>query len=239
MNNKISVVIRTYNEEKHLREVLESLRKQSYQNFEIIIVDSGSEDGTLDIIKNYDVKLVNISKDDFNYSYASNVGVANSDGTIVCFLSGHSVPANETYLKEINDAFVQSNVGACYGDVIALSDGSFFEKTYNFLGYFKNRIISLKSKQQLESEIHPGIFSCSNAAARRNLLLKHPFQEALGDGGEDIEVAYRIIQDGFFIAKIPHALVRHSHGINFRQFLKQLEDWKKMYQNVLNFIDGE
>lgn len=239
MDNKISVVIRTYNEKRHIREVLESLKKQSYQNFEIIVVDSGSEDGTLDILKEYDVKLVNIRKVDFNYSYASNVGVAHSNGTIVCFLSGHSVPVNETYLKEINDTFAQSNVGACYGDVIALPDGSFTEKVYNSLGYWKNMLTAPKGGKQLESEIHPGIFSCSNAAARKDLLLKHPFQEELGDGGEDIEVAYRIIKDGFFVAKIPYALVRHSHGVNFKQFLKQLQDWKKMYQNVLNYIDGE
>ncbi|MBZ5964365.1 glycosyltransferase [Leuconostoc gelidum subsp. gasicomitatum] len=239
MNNKISIVIRTYNEIKHIKEVLESLERQTYRNFDIVVVDSGSDDGTLDIVKNYKVSLVSIDKNDFNYSYASNVGVANSDGNIVCFLSGHSVPAYSTYLEEINNVFSQSNIGAIYGDVIALADGSFHEKLYNYLGYLKNNILGSKNKMQLESKIHPGIFSCSNAAARKELLNRHPFQEELGQGGEDIEVAYRIIQDGYFIAKTPHILVKHSHGVNFRQFLKQLQDWKKMYSNVLNYIDGE
>ena len=49
MDNKISVVIRTYNEEKHIGEVLESLKKQTYKNYEIVIVDSESTDRTVEI----------------------------------------------------------------------------------------------------------------------------------------------------------------------------------------------
>ncbi|QMT85456.1 glycosyltransferase family 2 protein [Companilactobacillus pabuli] len=62
MDNKISVVIRTYNEEKHIGEVLESLQKQTYKNYEIVIVDSGSTDGTVEILKKFDTKLVFIEK---------------------------------------------------------------------------------------------------------------------------------------------------------------------------------
>lgn len=60
---------------------------------------------------------------------------------------------------------------------------------------------------KLEQEIHPGIFSCSNALARRELLRKYPFSEKLGHGGEDVEVAYRIIKSGFYIASVPNLLV--------------------------------
>lgn len=239
MNNKISVVIRTYNEIKHIQEVLDSLKNQTYKKFEIIVVDSGSNDGTLEVLKNYNVQLVSIKKKDFNYSYASNIGVQNSKGDIICFLSGHSVPANRTYLEEINNVFQQADVGASYGDVIALPDGSYPEKLYNYIGYVKNKVTRSIGDNQLETAIHPGIFSCSNAAARKKLLVAHPFKEELGRGGEDIEVAYRIIQEGYFIAKVPHLLVKHSHGVNLKQFISQLRDWKKMYQDVLDFIDGE
>lgn len=239
MKNKISVVIRTYNEIKHIKEVLESLKIQTYKDFEIIVIDSGSNDGTLDVLKNYNINLVNIDKEDFNYSYASNLGVLHSTGEIICFLSGHSVPVYDSYLEDINKIFQNSKIGACYGDVVALEDGSIYEKTYNYLGYIKNRLFKGTNEIQLETKIHPGIFSCSNAAARKKLLVSHPFKEELGTGGEDVEVAYRILKDGFFIAKVPSLLVKHSHSLNLNRFILQLKNWKTMYRNAINLIDGE
>lgn len=68
MDYKISVVIRTYNEEKHIGEVLKSLNKQTYSNFEVIILDSQSTDNTIKIAQNYDVRIEQIEKKEFNYS---------------------------------------------------------------------------------------------------------------------------------------------------------------------------
>lgn len=239
MDYKISVVIRTYNEQKHIREVLESLKKQTYKNYEIIVLDSDSTDNTLSIAEEYGVRIEHIRKTDFNYSYASNKCVELSTGDIVCFLSGHSVPVKETYLEETNKIFQEKQIGACYGDVIALPDGSFTEKAFNRLGYIKNRIKGINSSMKLETEIHPGIFSCSNASARRDLLMKHPFAEALGRGGEDIEVAYRIIKDGYYIACVPELLVMHSHGKNFFEFIKEFKNWRIMWEDVIKYINGE
>lgn len=240
MNYKISVVIRTYNEEKHLGEVLEQLKKQSYKNYEVIVVDSESTDNTLYIANKYDVKIINILKSDFNYSYASNIGVKNSTGDIICFLSGHSVPVKETFLEDINKIFENEKIGGCYGDVIALDDGSITEKIFNKLGYLKNKIKGNKKEIELESSIHPGILSCSNASIRKKLLLKHPFVESLGKkGGEDVELAYRIIQDGYYVAKVPNLLVKHSHGNNLIKFSKEFINWRIMYKDVLSYINNK
>lgn len=239
MDYKISVVIRVYNEEKHIREVLESLKCQTYKNFEVIILDSESTDNTVQIASEYDVRIEHIKKSSFNYSYASNRCVSIASGDIVCFLSGHSVPVKKTYLSDINDVFQDQTIGGCYGDVVALPDGSLTEKAFNRLGYIKNKIKVDKPGIKLETTIHPGIFSCSNASARRQLLIKHPFAEALGKGGEDIEVAYRIIQDGYYIASVPELLVMHSHGNGFFKFLKEYRSWRVMYQDVLEYINKD
>ncbi|MCV3296565.1 MAG: glycosyltransferase [Oenococcus sp.] len=233
---KISVVIRTYNEDKHLEEVFQSLRSQTFQNFEVIVVDSESTDRTLEIAKKYGANIVHIRKQNFNYSYASNIGVQNASGELVCFLSGHSVPCSDTYLMRTLEIFKNDQIGGCYGDVVALSDGSVTEKLFNGLGYAKNILLSRSRTVTLESAIHQGILSCNNACIRRNLLLSHPFVEALGAGGEDIEVAYRILQDGYLIAKVPKLLVRHSHGEGILDFRKSLKSWKEMYSNVLEYI---
>lgn len=236
MEHKISIAIRTYNEEKHLREVLESLKQQTYKNFEIILLDSGSTDNTIRIASRYDVRVEHIEKNDFNYSYASNLLVQYATGDLVCFLSGHSVPVKSTYLEQINAVFQNEAVGGCYGDTIALPDGSFTEKAFNHLGYIKNKLFAKETGIQLETKIHPGIFSCSNACARRELLLNHPFAEELGGGGEDVEVAYRIIQEGYFIARVPDLLAMHSHSKPLIPFLREYLGWKRMWHDVLAYI---
>lgn len=234
MNKKISIIIRTYNEEKKIGEVLESIEKQSYKNFEIIIVDSQSTDRTLDICKKYNTKIVTIKKEDFNYSYASNVGAEYASGEILCYLSGHSIPVANDYLEKTNLIFQKDIIGGCYGDVVALDDGSIWEKMYHYLGYLKN--INKKKDIIYETDIHPGILSCSNASIRKDLWEKNRFVEELGHGGEDVELAYRIIQDGYVIAQVPDLLVKHSHGSSFTKFIKEIIAWKKMYKDVLIFI---
>lgn len=238
---KISIVIRTFNEEKHIKELMEMLKKQTYRNFEIIIVDSQSTDKTIEIASRYlddlNIKLVEIEKKDFDYSFASNLGVNNSCGDIICFLSGHSVPVSENYLSTINDIFQKGDIGGCYGDVIAHKDGSIYEKIYSRLGVIKNNAFRKNKIIKLEKKFHKGMLSCSNASIRKEILLRHPFARELGkNGGEDLEVAYRILKDGMYIAMSPHLIVKHSHGNGLFKFIKELNNWKKIYNEVLEYI---
>ena len=233
---KISVIIRTYNEEKRINEVLDLISKQTYKNNEIIIVDSESTDNTLEICKKYDTKIITINKKSFNYSYASNIGAESASGEILCYLSGHSIPVDINYLEKINEIFQNKNVGGCYGDVIALDDGSWVEKFFHYLGYIKN---INKSKENIyETEIHPGILSCSNASFRKSIWEKNKFKEELGKGGEDVELAYRIIKAGYVVAKVPSLLVKHSHGSSLLKFIKEFKGWRSMYNAVEEYISN-
>ena len=64
MDKMISIVIRTYNEQKHIREVMEILSKQTYKNFEIILIDSESTDDTIKIVSEYKKVLISYYEDD-------------------------------------------------------------------------------------------------------------------------------------------------------------------------------
>ena len=115
INYKFSIIIRTYNEEKRIGEVLEAISKQNYKNYEIIIVDSESTDNTVNICKKYNTKIITIKKESFNYSYASNIGAENATGDILCYISGHSIPVNDDYLLKANIDFNNSVVDGVYG----------------------------------------------------------------------------------------------------------------------------
>ena len=243
MEYKISIIVRTYNESKHIEELMKKLKGQTYRNFETIVIDSESTDNTMSLVKRYakdvNLKIIHIKKSEFDYSYSSNLGVKNSTGDIICFLSGHSVPVYDNYLEETNKVFQNERIAGCYGEVIAHKDASIYEKVYNKLGMLKNNRKAKGDEIVLENKFHKGMLSCSNASIRKEILLRHPFAKELGkNGGEDLEVAYRILQEGFLIAKASQLLVRHSHGNNLIGFVKELMNWKKIYNEVIEYIES-
>lgn len=233
----ISVIIRTYNEEKRLAAVLHNLSKQTYKDFEVIIVDSESTDRTLEIAHKFGCKIVNIKKSDFNYSYASNIGAKNASGEILVYISGHSVPKGKRYLEEINKTFADEHVGGAYGEVLPFSDAGFIEWWFYFLGFAKSKLFS--KKLTYDNQIHPGILSCSNAAIRKNVWDRFQFREEAGNGGEDVLMAWNILNNNLKVVKNKKMVVYHSHGKNIEQFKKELENWKIMYNDVLRMIDDD
>lgn len=233
MDYKFSIIIRTYNEEKWIKEVMKSIYNQCYKNFEVIVVDSGSTDSTLEICNEFDCKIVNINKSDFNYSYASNIGAKHSNGDVLCYLSGHSVIKNDNYLEIANKLFGDIKVGGVYGDVIALPDGSLIEKIFHYLGSKKSKL----EGRVYENSIHPGILSCSNAMIRKSIWENNEFKEELGHGGEDVLMAYFILNEGYKIVKDPDILVKHSHGNSLIKFINEFKGWRRMYNDVLKYIE--
>ena len=94
----VSIVVRTYNEAKHLPALLEAIGAQTVPHaIETIVVDSGSDDGTLDIARNHDCRVVHIAKNDFTFGKSLNVGCEAARGDVLVFVSGHCVPTDETW----------------------------------------------------------------------------------------------------------------------------------------------
>lgn len=230
---KISVIIRTYNEIRHIEAVLKSIKKQSYGNYEIIVVDSGSNDGTIDVIKKYNCNIVNIRKEDFNYSYASNVGCENASGDILLFLSGHSILCKKNYFLKLVKYYKKYNIDGCYGDLVPYFRGGLYEKIFYYAGYMKN----IFTPKKCDYDIHPGILSCSNASIKKSVYEKHKFDVELGTGAEDVEMAKFILTNGGKIMYFRSLLVRHSHHKNSRQFKNELRKLRGQYNNALRIIN--
>ena len=110
-----SIIIRTLNEVKHLGNLLEAIKKQAYRHSEVIVVDSGSSDGTLDVAREHGVTLIEIPSRDFTFGYALNVGCEAARGKYLVFISAHVLPRDERWLSEMVAPFKDPKVAMVYG----------------------------------------------------------------------------------------------------------------------------
>lgn len=110
---KISIITVTYNSAKTLKETLESVLKQTYTNYEHIIVDGLSKDNTIEIVKEYEEKyngkLKYISEKDTGLYDAMNKGIKMATGDIIGILNSDDIYAHENVLQEIAEKFKETN----------------------------------------------------------------------------------------------------------------------------------
>ena len=103
MNKLCSLIIRTKNEERWISSCLDAVYKQNYNNFEVILVDNKSTDTTVQKAKSFPIdKVVNI--DEYIPGRALNVGVESSKGDYIVCLSGHCIPTNNNWLRNLVQA---------------------------------------------------------------------------------------------------------------------------------------
>ncbi|OQA02589.1 MAG: putative glycosyl transferase [Planctomycetes bacterium ADurb.Bin401] len=216
----ISFVIRTYNEIAYIPKLIEMLQIQKSQDSkEIIIVDSGSTDGTLEMLNKYDVEILNIKKEDFNYSYALNEGIKNSKGEIIAILSGHSIPTNENWLKKMTTHFTDEKIAGVYCRQIPWLNADPYEclrlaRTFDS----KSRIFDAITGNDL-------MFSNAASCIRRSVWEQHPFM--ILPAAEDREWAQWAIKTYYKIVYDATAEVYHSHKEPCRKSAKRLIDIEK------------
>ena len=103
---KISIITATYNSVSTLKNTLNSLHSQKFKNFEHIIIDGGSSDGTIDLIKNNKNNFTTfISEPDNGIYDALNKGISLAKGQIIGFLHSDDILSNNNILTQINNSF--------------------------------------------------------------------------------------------------------------------------------------
>ncbi|MEM1312386.1 MAG: glycosyltransferase [Patescibacteria group bacterium] len=231
-NPTTSWVIRTKNEEKWLPKVLETLFLQSRLDFEIIIVDSGSTDSTLDIVKDYPVRsVINILPDQFNYSYALNLGINESWGEYIGIISAHSLPTSRDWYREAIKNFRDPLVACVGGQYTSLPDGSYDEKLGDIIYHIKRvaqgDIYTGITKDQYFEEI-----TNTNCLIRKKLWNSYNFDEEL-EGSEDFDWAMEMRSRGYKTVFDPIFNVYHSHGGINRPTIEQMKGtWSKTKRKI-------
>lgn len=205
----VTVVIRALNEAKFLPECLSSVLDQDYDGqIEIVLVDSGSTDCTIEIAQSYNCKIVHIKKSDFSFGRSLNMGCSAARGDVLILLSAHCIPTDRFWLKNL---VLPISDGVCdysYGRQIARLGISKFSEGMVFKKYYPEKT----------SSPQVGYF-CNNAnsAIKRTTWNALRFNEAL-TGLEDMELARRLVSMGGSVSYIAESAVEHIH----------LENWARI-----------
>ncbi|WP_172280008.1 glycosyltransferase family 2 protein [Chryseobacterium sp. LAM-KRS1] len=125
---KISIITVCWNSEKYLRTAIESVLQQTYKNIEYIIVDGGSTDNTLEIIKSYEPlfegKMRWISEKDNGIYDAMNKGIEMSTGDVIGLLNSDDFYISESSFKEILDCFDKEKVDSVFADLYYVKENN-------------------------------------------------------------------------------------------------------------------
>ena len=122
MNNPlVSVVLSVYNAEKHIVEAIESILTQSYKNFEFIIIDDGSTDGSLEIIKSYDdERIILISRENKGLIASLNEGIEQAKGKYIARMDADDISLSSRFEEQVTFMEMHEEVGICGTTIIKL-----------------------------------------------------------------------------------------------------------------------
>ncbi len=226
-NLKLSVIIPTYNRLDALKLTLGSLEKQglSRDEYEIIVVDDGSTDGTGDWLKQQEKKNNGPSfrcffNQDGGPARARNTGLDNARGEII-FITGDDIIAGENLLKEHLD-FHLEHPG---GKTAVLGHIHWYDKLKitPFMRWLEESGAMFPFNRIESNENLPYVFFyTSNVSVSRDLVEQERFNEEFPYAAyEDLEFAYRLGKKGMKFYYNPNATAFHNHAMDVESFEKR------------------
>ena len=197
---KTSIITICFNSKDTVEKTLKSVESQSYKIIEHIIIDGGSKDNTLSVVKEFDYISKIISESDKGIYDAFNKGIKNSTGEIIGFLNSDDTFYNENSLQHIFDAF-DENTDCIFGDLI------YSDKNEKVTRVWKGSKFKKGAFKKGWMPAHP-TFYCRRSVYDKLGLYDDSFKIA-----GDFELMLRILEKYNIRSKyIPHTLVNMKVG---------------------------
>lgn len=200
----ISIIVRTYNEEKWIGQCLRTVEDQTIDDIELILVDNLSTDKTVEKARHVYPELTLVEIDDYMPGLALNEGIRASAGEYFVCLSAHCIPVDEKWLEHLWRNFDrEKNVAGVYGRQVPVESSDPVDKRDLLRTFGPERRV-----QERDTFFHN-----ANSMVRRDVWEEHPFKEDVTNiedqiwGNEVINAGYKLVYE-------PEAAVYHHHGIN-------------------------
>lgn len=233
----ISVIIPVYNVEKYLRECIESVLKQTYTNYEIILVDDGSTDSSGRICDEYSDKATVIHQKNGGLSAARNAGFDASNGEYVYFLDSDDYIVPHTlealYLNAVN-----GNADAVFFDAVSFADGD-FKISQNYIR--KNQYeqcggLEMLQRLQADKEYHSAV---PLLFIKKSLISENGFRFVDGIYYEDMVYTYQVFCCAEIVSQCREALYcrryRESSIMTSKKNKKHFQSAVRVYYEVKNY----
>lgn len=240
----VTIVIPTKNAGEILDKCLKSVFNQKTRyEYEVICVDSGSSDNTLEIINKYPVKLYQIPPQEYGHGKTRNFGASKGTGEYIVFITQDAVPASEEWLENFITAMKsdQDIVGG-FGIHYPYPDCNIIDKRDLKL-YFEsfgldNTVFHLDDPERYKIDEgyrrYLAFFSDNNSCLKRSVWEKYPYDDI--EFAEDQLWARKMIELGYKKLYCPFAPVYHSHNYDVHSYIGRCFDESKGLYDVYQTI---
>ena len=217
-----SIVIRAYNEERHIGRLLEGIRQQTIKDVEIILVDSGSTDGTVSVAEAFGARIVRIPSAEFTFGRSLNLGIQAATREWIVIASAHVYPVYPDWLESLLHPFESDKIALTYGKQRGPETAQFSERQIYHQWYPD----ASKPRQAT------AFCNNANAAVRKSLWQQNRYDETL-TGLEDLAWGKWAKEQGYDIAYVAEAEIIHVHNETpagvFNRYRREAMAFKKIY----------
>jgi len=239
---EVSVVIPTHNGGDRFRSVLETvLSQESSLAFEVVAVDSGSEDGTAELLERVAAKdsrlaVHAIAPEDFGHGKTRNFAIERASGQYIAMLTQDAMPASNTWLNALVDGLCRSDdMAGVVGRQIPYADAPLCSRRelYDHFERLKTSANVMRmddpdryaADESYRQVLH--FFSDNNAALRRSVWNEIPYPDV--PFGEDQLWAEAVVKAGYAKAYLHDAVVYHSHAFSAREMYRRQREEAEYY----------
>jgi len=192
---KITIITVVFNGAKYIRSAIQSVLSQDYDNIEYIVIDGGSTDGTVDIVKEYQDKIsVFISEPDEGIYDAMNKGIALATGNVIGILNSDDFYINELTIGKVVKEFKEKKVDSVYADLV----------------YVEPKNLNKTVRYYDSGNFNPSKFSYGWMPAHPTFFVKRKAYEKYGVFRTDLKIAadFDILARFLYIHKISYSYTK-------------------------------
>lgn len=207
----VSIIMRSFNEAWALRATLPALQAQEYRNWELIVIDSGSGDGSQELIRAAQpAHFVQITPAEYNTSRVMNQGMRLARSEFGIFLNADATPQGTGWLRPLVTALQNPRTAACFGRQIARPEcqavfACDYERCFG---------------PDRESASWDHFFSMVSSGLRKDIWSRRGFREDL-QYAEDDEYTRWCRAEGYDVVYVPESVAMHSHNYTAQQAFKR------------------
>lgn len=218
-----TIILLTKNGGKDLNDCLSAIFSQKTSHaFEVIAIDSGSTDTTLDILGKFQVRIVQIKPEEFRHGATRNLGAREAKGKFLVYVTQDAIPFNEHWLELLINGFGNDEkIAGVYSRNIPKPGCDPFEARYIARAWGEKR--EVKNLENCRNFKKLVFFSNTSSCIRKNVWEKYPFNDKLVQT-EDQEWSKKVLESGYTIIYEPGSKVYHSHNYPIRKLFGKYFD---------------